>query len=129
MGNKTSSHPEYTDEWTRNSATSSCERCEAPFGLSNRRHHCRKCGYAVCQNCSSRKTVLGKNSIPKRVCDHCFEHVNMKAAIDAGYGGDMAGQLDALTRKAIERYSAEEYRDARECFDNAKLGNLHPFSI
>ena len=33
-------------------ANCACEICQRPFGLGLRRHHCRRCGLAVCHTCS-----------------------------------------------------------------------------
>ena len=38
-----------TEELAANRA---CEICQRPFGLGLRRHHCRRCGLAVCNSCS-----------------------------------------------------------------------------
>jgi growth factor-regulated tyrosine kinase substrate len=48
-------------------------RCELPFGLSRRRHHCRSCGAVVCVACSMRRLPLLRLGYinPVRVCDGC----------------------------------------------------------
>ena len=107
MGNKTSSHPDYTEDWTRNSVAKACEKCESVFTVTIRRHHCRKCGGCFCHSCSSRKTVLSKNSLPKRVCDNCYKNVNLNTAIKAGYGGDLKEQLFKMIETSIDLYNKE----------------------
>ena len=54
-----------------------CYLCEAPFGLINRRHHCRKCGHCVCQPCSNQKIVFAMDAryVPVRVCRSCAAEV------------------------------------------------------
>ena len=113
MGNKTSSHPDYTEEWTHNSEAKICEKCERRFTVTLRRHHCRHCGGCFCHGCSSQRTVLQKNSLPKRVCDKCYGNVNLKTAISAGYGGggDTKAQLDSLLRGSISLYRSECYQE------------------
>eukprot|EP00468_Gymnochlora_sp_CCMP2014_P006431 CAMPEP_0167751108 /NCGR_PEP_ID=MMETSP0110_2-20121227/6374_1 /TAXON_ID=629695 /ORGANISM="Gymnochlora sp., Strain CCMP2014" /LENGTH=763 /DNA_ID=CAMNT_0007636525 /DNA_START=204 /DNA_END=2493 /DNA_ORIENTATION=+ len=64
-------------KWIKDSETKYCmlDNCEKPFSVTNRRHHCRRCGFVVCGSCSSKKAVLGENigiSSPVRVCDRCF---------------------------------------------------------
>merc|ERR1712013_711068 len=33
-----------------------CEECQAKFGLTTRRHHCRHCGRLLCSKCSAKET-------------------------------------------------------------------------
>ncbi|TRM62961.1 FYVE zinc finger-domain-containing protein [Schizophyllum amplum] len=46
--------------WKPDSTSSSCDffYCRTPFGIFERRHHCRKCGGVFCRACSSRSTPL-----------------------------------------------------------------------
>ena len=39
-----------------------------------RQHHCRRCGKAVCDYCSSKRSVLTDrgHEYPVRVCENCF---------------------------------------------------------
>ena len=39
--------------WLEDSAAPECPLCGATFALLRRRHHCRNCGTAVCDSCSS----------------------------------------------------------------------------
>lgn len=43
-------------------------RCTKKFGLALRKHHCRKCGFVICKNCS---TLSGK----ERMCSMCYQAV------------------------------------------------------
>lgn len=51
----------------------SCGICEAPFSLTNRRHHCRSCGQIVCGSCSIQRIALPKLGYgkPVRACATC----------------------------------------------------------
>lgn len=52
-----------------------CGVCDATLGfLSNRRHHCRYCGMAVCHTHSKNNMIVAEVSTtePARVCDICF---------------------------------------------------------
>lgn len=75
-------------KWVDDASVTQCARCKSAFGVWNRRHHCRKCGDAYCNDCTSRRAVIplditipeptyGTNadrdpSLPLRVCDNCF---------------------------------------------------------
>lgn len=51
-----------------------CFSCRCRFSLTNRKHHCRKCGQIFCGKCSSKQAAIPKFGIvkPVRVCDFCF---------------------------------------------------------
>ena len=59
--------PEWTDSPT-------CQRCRDDFTITNRKHHCRKCGGTFCQLCSSNEMPLLDMGInePVRICDTCY---------------------------------------------------------
>lgn len=61
--------------WDNDRTSSSCLACEAPFTLTRRRHHCRKCGKLVCDRCSSQRCSLPASVAGKkeRVCDACYK--------------------------------------------------------
>ena len=60
--------------WMRNEEAAYCMRCELPFGLTRRKHHCRNCGGLFCVACSSKRMRLLKlgHIEPVRTCDSCF---------------------------------------------------------
>ncbi|GAB5369911.1 hypothetical protein AAMO2058_001447300 [Amorphochlora amoebiformis] len=62
--------------WIPDADTKYCmlESCHKPFSVTNRRHHCRRCGFVVCGTCSSHTAALPETGslVPARVCDRCF---------------------------------------------------------
>jgi len=74
-----------TPEWKESDI---CETCRKPFfwnlramieskTVGQRQHHCRACGKAVCDKCSSRRSPLPKMGFEfeVRLCDPCFAQV------------------------------------------------------
>ena len=61
--------------WNRE-PESKCSECSKEFGIfSQKRHHCRHCGRAVCQNCChSQMKIVEKFSDKslKRLCEKCY---------------------------------------------------------
>lgn len=60
--------------WTPDSEAKCCELCRCDFHLLNWRHHCRKCGRAVCSACSpseSWRPMPGSNGQAERHCKLC----------------------------------------------------------
>jgi len=41
--------------WVPDSQVTNCKRCNEGFSLLNRKHHCRKCGEVICNNCSKKE--------------------------------------------------------------------------
>nr|CAB3264943.1 ZF(FYVE)-9 zinc finger protein ZF9 [Phallusia mammillata] len=63
--------------WVPDAEAEECMRChKTHFSTIQRRHHCRKCGYVVCNSCSSNKAIIQHQSAkPLRVCDVCYDVV------------------------------------------------------
>ncbi|CAJ0928148.1 unnamed protein product [Ranitomeya imitator] len=59
--------------WIPDKATDICMRCtKTKFTTLTRRHHCRNCGFVVCQHCSQNKFLIPSlSSKPLRVCALC----------------------------------------------------------
>ncbi|XP_069380288.1 pleckstrin homology domain-containing family F member 1-like [Paralichthys olivaceus] len=59
--------------WIPDQATSICMRCSNKFTMTQRRHHCRKCGFVVCGSCSKKRAVVRHIHPTKllRVCCIC----------------------------------------------------------
>lgn len=71
-------------KWVPNTASDGCQRCKKVFGLLRRRHHCRYCGFLVCNQCSQARVVFQEEqSVPVRVCTRCM--VKIVGRIDALY--------------------------------------------
>ena len=53
--------------------TEDCEICYKPFsGIFAYRHHCRRCGKCVCEECSTKKRRLSKKDTNfYRICENC----------------------------------------------------------
>jgi hypothetical protein len=51
-----------------------CVACQRDFSFVARQHHCRNCGRAFCDNCSSNNSAIPGVFIDAvRVCDSCYE--------------------------------------------------------
>lgn len=73
-------------EWKE---SDSCERCSKPFfwnvramweskTVGKRQHHCRRCGAAICDDCSKNRSqipVLG-HEFQVRICNQCITKIN-----------------------------------------------------
>ena len=55
-----------------------CMQCGKEFSMFHRKHHCRKCGNLVCDDCSKQKWYIESPSAKgnQRVCDTCFHELS-----------------------------------------------------
>eukprot|EP01062_Namystynia_karyoxenos_P029420 TRINITY_DN22104_c0_g1_i1.p1 TRINITY_DN22104_c0_g1~~TRINITY_DN22104_c0_g1_i1.p1 ORF type:complete len:780 (+),score=216.76 TRINITY_DN22104_c0_g1_i1:94-2340(+) len=58
-------------EWQPDGDAADCAICQKSFTLLLRKHHCRKCGRCVCDNCSPHRESLPGHVAPQRVCTEC----------------------------------------------------------
>ncbi|XP_068938675.1 pleckstrin homology domain-containing family F member 1 isoform X2 [Petaurus breviceps papuanus] len=73
-------HPPITEHaapWIPDKATDICMRCtQTKFSTLTRRHHCRKCGFVVCGDCSRERFLMPRlSSKPLRVCGLCYREL------------------------------------------------------
>lgn len=76
---KTGQQPptEHAAPWIPDKATDICMRCtHTKFSALTRRHHCRKCGFVVCGDCSRQRFLMPRlASKPLRVCNLCYKQL------------------------------------------------------
>ena len=71
--------------WVRDKDATSCWRCDQPFTMTLRRHHCRWCGGIFCAKCSSGSVEIGDAPSPQRlrVCAWCIAIAQSEASAAA----------------------------------------------
>ncbi|GMH50797.1 hypothetical protein TrRE_jg5744 [Triparma retinervis] len=67
--------------WVPNKEQNNCTSCNCQFDWVKRKHHCRRCGFVFCGDCSGYKSLLPAGTAakesntknPRRVCAPCHE--------------------------------------------------------
>lgn len=73
LGLQSQKRGSFAASWIPDSASAICMRCSERFGMTQRRHHCRRCGFIVCNSCSKGRALLENiSSKPVRVCQQCM---------------------------------------------------------
>eukprot|EP00002_Diphylleia_rotans_P023233 TRINITY_DN4567_c0_g1_i4.p1 TRINITY_DN4567_c0_g1~~TRINITY_DN4567_c0_g1_i4.p1 ORF type:complete len:180 (-),score=27.74 TRINITY_DN4567_c0_g1_i4:560-1099(-) len=81
LSSKKDDDVEHAPVWKQDSTASSCTFCKIKFTLTNRRHHCRKCGEVVCGACSTQKLIVAGSQ--SRVCDNCYRSFGANSAFSS----------------------------------------------
>ncbi|EDV28816.1 uncharacterized protein TRIADDRAFT_52065 [Trichoplax adhaerens] len=72
-------NPPPKSQWVPDAAVVSCAVCSEYFSMFNRRHHCRRCGRVVCDDCSRRRCIVSiYGTQPVRTCDQCYNRFYAK---------------------------------------------------
>lgn len=70
--------------WQPDEEAKSCPLCKAKFSFTVRKHHCRRCGRVICNDCSQRRMRApdGQVNAPlTRVCDECVEAIQEEVSV------------------------------------------------
>ncbi|XP_074515442.1 pleckstrin homology domain-containing family F member 2-like [Sebastes fasciatus] len=101
--------------WIPDRASAVCMRCSNRFSVTQRRHHCRKCGFVVCGGCSKKRAVISHIHPTKvlRVCTMCHSSLTTLDAKEVNrLRLSSTEQLGLDDDDYVEAYSEEE--DAEE---------------
>ncbi|KAA8584815.1 hypothetical protein FQN60_003509, partial [Etheostoma spectabile] len=97
--------------WIPDKAAYKCMRCLNKFTTTNRRHHCRKCGFLVCKACSKHRVVIDHIHPTKRlrVCSLCY--IRSKKDENPRVREDSWTNLNSSSEEDNEAASNEEKED------------------
>ncbi|CAG9330723.1 unnamed protein product [Blepharisma stoltei] len=114
--------------WMPDSSAKSCFKCDRPFTLFRRRHHCRFCGFIFCSSCSYRKAKLPSGFTVDRICEHCLSlftpypnlsHTTFSGAVEGSY---------ISTTSVVIGDGPSQIEAAREIYDSSKLIQSEEFN-
>lgn len=126
-------------EWTPDKEVTNCTKCNAKFGFTTRKHHCRRCGQIYCSSCCDERLELLRMCFidPVRVCHDCApatveenkffdRHLKM---LTAGATFRL-GNTDSIIESQDEMLQCKLSANHRHLmFDGVKLGPLDLNSI
>lgn len=110
--------PNYAVSWIPDKAAEKCMCCcLKKFSTTERRHHCRKCGFVVCKSCSKHREVLSNihSSKKLRVCNLCYKTIEEDRVIRQR--GDSEGKTSCGDDE-LGASSEEEEEDVEESMQN-----------
>ncbi|XP_068193388.1 pleckstrin homology domain-containing family F member 1-like [Antennarius striatus] len=104
----------FASTWIPDRVTHKCMRCFHNFSQTKRRHHCRKCGFLVCNACSKKRMLIEHIHATKklRVCKIC--HAQNQEDETARRRGDSAGKNSL---EGEDMLSSDE-EDGEEMYEN-----------
>ncbi|MEE6500576.1 hypothetical protein FKM82_003834 [Ascaphus truei] len=103
---------EHAAPWIPDKATDICMRCtQTKFSTLTRRHHCRKCGFVVCHDCSKNRFLMPALSLkPLRVCGLCHKKLTAEKIAEE----EDEKRREALFHSAIPEYDPSSDSDSEE---------------
>ncbi|KAJ8249433.1 hypothetical protein GJAV_G00234800 [Gymnothorax javanicus] len=102
---------DFASSWVPDSAAEVCMRCVTKFTFTQRRHHCRECGYVVCDSCSNNRALIPNISSksPVRVCKVCFPIVQSKRNRGGSEGLSDETSDDEESTEVLRDSSAQQW--------------------
>jgi len=63
--------------WLNDDLSDACLLCGGKFSITQRRHHCRRCGLLICGSCSTKKFSIPRKRGEEglRACDGCYNQM------------------------------------------------------
>ena len=111
--------------WIPDRASAICMRCFGKFNITHRRHHCRSCGFVVCNPCSKARAVLPNiSSKPVRICKRCTLGLQ-----DQGVEEELRPRVDSDGTNCVseeEDQLAPEYEPSSDEEDEERMGDRAP---
>ncbi|XP_076011390.1 pleckstrin homology domain-containing family F member 1-like [Genypterus blacodes] len=102
--------------WIPDKASAICMRCCSKFTATQRRHHCRNCGYLVCASCSKQRTVIGHIHPTKqvRVCSKCHTTKEAEAKEIPRWRGDSTESMCTDENDVVAPTDVEDKEESME---------------
>ncbi|CAN9506835.1 unnamed protein product [Ophioblennius macclurei] len=93
--------------WIPDKASDICMRCSNKFTLTQRRHHCRRCGFVVCAACSKGRVMIRHMhpTKPQRVCTMCYSIQSSTRQLEK-----VGSQEDVVGTSSEEEEVEEKYQ-------------------
>lgn len=113
--------------WIPDQAAFRCMRCFNKFTQTRRRHHCRQCGFLVCNSCSKQRVVIGHIHPTKklRICRLCHaankeDEVTRQRGDSTGKSSSEEDDLAASSDEDEEVETVEQF--TQSCWLDSNLG-------
>jgi len=96
----------YEALWIPDDRATHClmEGCSSQFSTLRRRHHCRVCGWLICNRCTAKAPVKKHNFDVEKVCPQCYDDIMQQHARGQLFPEEHAayGKFRSMDGKTIE---------------------------
>ncbi|XP_037307632.2 pleckstrin homology domain-containing family F member 2-like [Pungitius pungitius] len=108
-------------------ASAVCMRCFGSFSVTQRRHHCRKCGFVVCAACSKTRAVIQHIHPTKglRVCTRCHSSSSTRTTLEAQQVCDW-NERHTENKSSDGEEGLSEEEEAEEQIEDHDSGKWNP---
>ncbi|CAD8163062.1 unnamed protein product [Paramecium pentaurelia] len=104
-------------KWKEDQEINQCGMCDNKFNaLFRRKHHCRRCGYIFCQDCSNHFIDGSPNEGEKKIrfCRRCYDKINQLIA-DKGF---FVENEDTTLKGTVKKEGNSHSKNASKQFDS-----------
>lgn len=116
--------------WIPDQASSICMHCSNKFTVTQRRHHCRNCGFVVCSACSKKRAIIPHIHPTKwlRVCSTCHSSLSRTEAEEMScVRGNSTEKIGSYEDEVDGSTEEEETEEQMEDHDPSRW--VDPWSI
>ncbi|XP_035019079.2 pleckstrin homology domain-containing family F member 1 [Hippoglossus stenolepis] len=101
--------------WIPDQAATICMRCYNKFTVTQRRHHCRKCGFVVCSSCSKKRAVVRHIHTTKRLRVCCMCHLSLLSIGETGLDEDgvEGSSEEEEAEEQVEDHDTNKWMDSQ----------------
>ena len=104
----------HKEAWLKNNSSNICSLCSDPFGMTNRKHHCRACGVLCCDPCSSKRVQLTAMDDPTAPGGASSNNTPVASTPTSSFMSSILGSSSKSSRNSVAVPTAEKLKEEKQ---------------